>query len=114
MKNRYSLTEVQLRVMYGLALKTGHRATVGRGHEFKCNRITARALQELGLVETDAGYATGKEPPFFAIELTADGRELMMHPEKFLARTNRDAPVGGDARDPAAEVAGWVAPAPSP
>ena len=31
MKNRYSLTEVQLRVMYGLALKTGHRALVGRG-----------------------------------------------------------------------------------
>lgn len=54
MKNRYSLTEVQLRVMYGLALKTGHRALVGRGHELKCNRITARALQELGLVETDA------------------------------------------------------------
>ncbi len=56
------LTPVQRDVLARLALEPDGRATVGRGHPFKCSRTTARALRNLGMVATNAGhsaYASG-------------------------------------------------------
>lgn len=69
------LTKVQERVLAQLALEPGGRAMVGRGLLFKCNRITARALRDLGLVTTDTKEFLSHredEVPFF-VELTPDG-----------------------------------------
>ncbi len=41
------LTPVQRDVLARLALEPDGRATVGRGHPFKCSRTTARALRTL-------------------------------------------------------------------
>lgn len=65
-KQSVKLTPVQRGVLERLEREPGGRATVGRGLPFKCNRITARALRDLGLVTTDAGYNTSSrdEVPF--------------------------------------------------
>ena len=68
------LTPVQAKRLRQLAAPPHNgKAIVGRGMPYKCNRITARSLADLGLVVTDAEPVSRGEPPPFTIELTAAG-----------------------------------------
>ena len=71
------LTSVQASVLRRLAREPEMRATVGVGLPFRCNRITARSLIELGLITGTVRF--DREP--YTITLVAAGAEWVRdHP----------------------------------
>lgn len=72
-KPRAKLTSVQRDILNRLAREPNGRAVVGRGCPFKCNRITARSLADLGLVTLDGDIYASESP--LTISLTSASRD---------------------------------------
>lgn len=89
-KRRPKLTPVQRDVLDRLT-RAGGRAVVGRGLPFRCNRVTARSLADLGAVTLDGDIYASEAP--FTIALTGAASPEPPPP-------TADAPASDILRDP--------------